>query len=277
MSGKPLARSYIEPKAMAAVPNGDVIPDAARAAAPAPTQPEVHKKMSPWLQLLLIVIGAGILMIGTAYLYGQDITWLVTSKAVDADLEIGDVAVLLAPLAALALAIERILETFFDLFEQSMVRVSKLGTASVDGLSLFQRELDEAWKTFDNCPKDTPLEEKATLMDTIVAINKEILDLKKDPVYIAAKRRMSIWGGIVLGLFIATVTDLGFFELLNISTPRFLDMLATGFVIGTGSAPMHSLIGILQGAKETLGSFGGSLTPIRKQLDELKDTVEKLG
>jgi len=277
MSGKPLARSYIEPKAMAAVPNGDVVPDVAMMAAQAPAQPKARKKMSSWLQLALVVLGAIGLMVATAYLYGQDINWLFTSKTVAADIEIVDVAVLLAPLAALALAIERMLETFFDLFEQSMVRVSKLGTATVDGLSLFQRELDEAWDAFDRAPKETSLEEKAGLMDTIVAINKEILDLKKDPVYIAAKRRMSIWGGIVLGLFIATVTDLGFFELLNISTPRFLDMLATGFVIGTGSAPMHSLIGILQGAKDTLGSFGGSLTPIRKQLDDLKTTVDKLG
>ena len=38
--------------------------------------------------------------------------------------------------------------------------------------------------------------------------------------------------------------------------PRIFDMLITGFVLGAGSGPLHSLIGILQSAKDTLANLG---------------------
>jgi hypothetical protein len=50
------------------------------------------------------------------------------------------------------------------------------------------------------------------------------------------------------------------FALLGIGTvPAKFDILITGLIIGTGSSPVHSLIGILQQGKDALDSLGGFL------------------
>ncbi|MEE4195804.1 MAG: hypothetical protein V2J07_11450, partial [Anaerolineae bacterium] len=81
------------------------------------------KKMNIFLVLLLVIVGTFLLMIGTSYLYGHDIRWLFSNKVVEYRTEITDVAVVLAPLTALALAIERLLETYFDMLEDNLEKV----------------------------------------------------------------------------------------------------------------------------------------------------------
>mgnify|MGYP006944209242 CR=1 FL=1 len=80
--------------------------------------------------------------------------------------------------------------------------------------------------------------------------------LKKEP-YTSIKRVISLVAGIGLGLAVALLTRLRMFDLLgvNIGDTPFLvtmDMIVTGLVIGTGSAPVHSLIGILQKSKDAI-------------------------
>ena len=54
-----------------------------------------------------------------------------------------------------------------------------------------------------------------------------------------------------------------------------LEMIVTGFVIGAGSGPMHSLIGALQGLKDTLVGLGqlAGLGQVKQDLRELQDKV----
>ncbi len=83
--------------------------------------------------------------------------------------------------------------------------------------------------------------------------------------YINAKRAAAIFLGLLLGIVIATASSLQMFALMGVKVgnPR-IDVIITGLVIGSGSAPVHSLINILQSAKDTLDSAQGWLDTNKK-------------
>lgn len=248
--------------------------------------PRPSRLLQPRRLIVILIVVAVVLAVVTALTKDEGILWLFTLKDVQGG-ELGDIAKVLAPLLALALAIERLLETVFDLFEQTAADVAELGNAGLDGLQWFQDELDRAWgaareaaKTLGQPSQDQPSQDdEATLAklkkaeQRIIDANSRIAGLTKDPKYMSTKRMLSIWIGLLLGLVVAVLSDMGIFALLQISVPRILDMLITGFVLGAGSGPMHSLVGILQGAKDTLENLGelATLGPIKQQIKELQD------
>lgn len=213
--------------------------------------------------------------------------WLFKIKAV-ATSELGELAIILAPLMALALAIERVIETVFDFFEQSMDEVAKLTSGTEKTLKWFNDELDHAWdsaRMVAEALNDAAEEDKSALLQKmdeaeqrISKATNRLYNLKNDPKYVATKRMLSIWLGLLLGLLVAIISDEGIFEYLHIGVPRLLDMFVTGFILGAGSGPMHSLIGILQGAKDTLENLGqiASLGPIRQEIADLKGKIPTL-
>jgi hypothetical protein len=80
------------------------------------------------------------------------------------------------------------------------------------------------------------------------------------PDYRSAKSAASIVLGLMLGVIIATVGQIQMFALLGIaSVPARMDVLITGLVIGSGSYPVHSLVGILQQGKDALDGLGNFL------------------
>lgn len=89
---------------------------------------------------------------------------------------------------------------------------------------------------------------------------KRLLDAERDLAalpdsanYKNAKRAASIVLGLWLGLIIATIGQLQMFAMLSVGVvPAKIDVLVTGLVIGSGSYPVHSLVGLLQQAKDTL-------------------------
>jgi len=91
--------------------------------------------------------------------------------------------------------------------------------------------------------------------------------------YKNAKRAASIYMGLLLGIIVATASSLQMFALMGIKVgdPR-IDVIITGLVIGSGSAPVHSLINILQSAKDTLDSaqdwLGSSKTSKKNQAEQ---------
>ncbi len=78
--------------------------------------------------------------------------------------------------------------------------------------------------------------------------------------YKNAKRATTTFLGLLLGIVVATASSLQMFALMGVKVgnPR-IDVIITGLVIGSGSAPVHSLINILQSAKDTLESAHGWL------------------
>src|SRR4030095_6432765 len=62
----------------------------------------------------------------------------------------------------------------------------------------------------------------------------------------------------MLGVVIAAIGQLQMFAMLGIGVvPSQIDVLITGLVIGSGSYPVHSLVGILQQSKNTVDSVKG--------------------
>jgi exonuclease VII small subunit len=92
-----------------------------------------------------------------------------------------------------------------------------------------------------------------------VAENK-LSDATSSPDYRGAKSAVTIVLGLLLGVIIAAVGQIQAFALLGISAvPARFDVLITGLVIGSGSYPVHSLVGILQQGKDALDGLGNFL------------------
>jgi len=80
------------------------------------------------------------------------------------------------------------------------------------------------------------------------------------PDYRSAKSAATIILGLMLGVIVAALGQIQMFALLGIgAVPARIDVLITGLVIGSGSYPVHSLVGILQQGKDALDGLGNFL------------------
>jgi hypothetical protein len=185
------------------------------------------------------------------------------------------VTVALAPLAAAATAIERILEWFFNWVESLYqgVVVATLGgvigwfrwardewQAAYEGLSNAAAEL----RTLRGQPQPDQDQVKAWLQKTkefeaqMMAAETRLQGVTKTPQYVHIKQGVAVLAGLVLGLVIAFAADLRMFAMLGVQMVpalAFWDHLITGLVIGTGSQPVHSLINLLQQSQDAMGSL----------------------
>lgn len=168
----------------------------------------------------------------------------------------GDIATLLMPLAAAATAIERIIEMIFNWYESIVLNAGSLLGEGKGYLGWARDEMNAARKAF-NQPEikdDRNALAKAELQ--LMQAEERLQEYLKSPFYISQKRALTLVLGIVLGILIAFMTRLQMLKLLlgvelN-SALAGVDMLITGLVIGTGSAPVHSLIGLLQNTKDAV-------------------------
>jgi hypothetical protein len=77
------------------------------------------------------------------------------------------------------------------------------------------------------------------------------------PDYRSAKSAATIILGLMLGVIVAGLGQIQMFALLGIAAvPARMDVLITGLIIGSGSYPVHSLVGILQQGKDALDDLG---------------------
>jgi hypothetical protein len=275
----------------AAPPGGGVAPEGGdKKKTVAAKKPRLPKPNLIMIILLVAAVGLAIFVSFQPDGNGQPrggLIWLFQVKQPAGSGLIEDVGKVLAPLLALALAIERVIETIFDLFEQSIDNVADLGSGTSKAVDWLNQELGGAWKSYEDALKtidatsqasEADLKKLESAKNRISEASSQIEGLKKDPKYISAKRALSIWLGLSLGLIVAVVSDEGIFEYLNMGVPRIADMLITGFIIGAGSGPMHSLVGILQGGKDALAGFseraGGGI--LKKELESLKQEVQAL-
>ena len=200
--------------------------------------------MMKWLfRLMVVVLVLMLIMVGVAHA-DNGTTAASTSENVS-------VALILAPLLAAATAIERCIEGIFGLVEGVILSLGRfLGL----GGEYVQWAQDQAKRY-----REQLLKMKADLTQ-IRAVERQLIDaeqrlkdyLKSEP-WVSGKKVVSLVLGIVLGVLLALATKLKMFELLGIKlVPATADMLVTGLVIGTGSAPVHSLIGILQKTKDAI-------------------------
>ena len=173
-----------------------------------------------------------------------------------------DLMSVLAPFLAVSVAIERLLETGFNWFEQSSRAIADILVAPRETLDWIGREYQDAYQSTKDAMETVGVDttpEKLQLIsnaeDRLAKAEQRLRSWVDAPEYLAWKKALAIWFGLLIGLVISIIGDLGMMRYIGIPTPRVIDMVITGLVIGSGSSPMHDLIGILQGGKNALSSL----------------------
>jgi hypothetical protein len=238
-------------------------------------------KMQNWFRILIsVVVILWLLLIGWVFFIAPIEKGLVSKLEVGANLSL-----VLAPVLVAAAAVERTLESMFNMIEGSWhTMVAYLGRG-LRWLNSAEIEVQQA-RQFLAEASDKYNEEMQSLQigqtsmseitDTIrikmeaankmmVLAQKRLEDAESNleavtssDSYISAKTAASIILGLMLGVIIAAVGQLQMFAMLGVAAvPARFDVFITGLVIGSGSYPVHSLVGILQQGKDTLDSAKG--------------------
>jgi exonuclease VII small subunit len=237
-------------------------------------------KTRRWFRILLVLVIA--LWLGL-------IGWVLISPIQDAQalpLAVGaNLTIVLAPVLAAAAAVERTLESVFNVLEGSWrTMVAYLGRG-MRWLKNAEIEVQQARQFLNNVSEKYNAElnniqfgqaSVSTLTDEIQAkvdaANKlmavaqlrlenaesNLAGVTSSEKYTGAKTAASIILGLMLGVIIAGIGQLQMFAMLGIGiVPARIDVLVTGLVIGSGSYPVHSLVGILQQGKDVVDSVKG--------------------
>ncbi len=234
-----------------------------------------------WLRLLVILtVVLWLVLVGWIFLYAPITAAPVATLAVGANLTI-----VLAPVITAAAAVERTLETIFNLVEGSWrtlvaylgrgLRWLKSAETEVKQARQFLAYISDKYNaemqsinignvsatalTADMRAKmDAANAMLALAQQRLAAAENNLADVTASDGYVNAKAAASIVIGLMLGLIIAAVAQLQMFAILGIGgVPPRVDAFITGLVIGSGSYPLHSLVGILQQGKDTLDSVKG--------------------
>ena len=238
-------------------------------------------KTRNWLRILIVVI---------ALLWLALIIWVLFIAPIEdaepAQLGVGaTMAMVLAPVIAAAAAVERTLETTFNVIETNWrTMVAYLGRGMrwlksaetevkqarqflADVSDKFNEELrDFQIGQLSASALTAEMQAKMAVANRMMGLARQRLEDAEDNLadvtssdsYIRAKTAASIIVGLMLGVVVAALGQLQMFAMLGIGVvPARFDVLITGLIIGSGSYPVHSLVGILQQGKDTLDSVKG--------------------
>ena len=228
-----------------------------------------------------------------ALLSGALIVWVFFFASIDkatvAKLSpAANLTLVLAPVLAAAAGVERTLETLFNILENSWKSLVAYLGRGLRWLNSAKLEVDSSrqWLADVSARYSEELlsleikdgmsaSDLSTQMQDKIFAAKTMLDLAEKRLsdaennlanatasdgYRHAKAAASILLGLIIGVIVSTMGQLQMFAMLGIgSVPARVDVFITGLVIGTGSYPVHSLVGILQQTKETLDGAKGYL------------------
>ena len=238
-------------------------------------------RMRAWFRILvLLIIGIWVGLIVWVLLFAQ------INDANSSPLEASaNLTVVLAPILAAAAAVERTLETLFNVIEGSWrtmvaylgrgMRWLKSAETEVKQARQFLAEVADKYNAEmanieigqgSVSQLTAAMKAKLDAIDGMMALAQGRLQAAEDTLseatssenYINAKISVSVVLGLMLGVIIAALAQLQMFAMLGVDiVPARFDVLITGLVIGSGSYPVHSLVGILQQGKDTLDSVKG--------------------
>lgn len=223
---------------------------------------------------------------------------LTTGVALAADGEgnqatAGEVALVLAPLVAAATAVERLIEMVFDGYESAVLGIGNMFGEGKGYLKWARQQVREWHDTITQMqgggPGDPAVAARLSEAENALASAQDrLIDFLNAPAYTSRKRVISLGAGIVLGVIVAFIAKL---QMLAMIASLFgwqagaggasplaqagsaVDMLLTGLIIGTGSAPVHSLIGLLQNTKDAVDKaralWAGSAANVGAQAAQL--------
>ncbi len=219
---------------------------------------QLRLNLSLLLGILLVVTIW--LAIARAMMEKTGLFWLIQVPQLPT--EVGEFATVLSPLLSISLAIERLLETAFNWYEQSLRTVADILGTPKAMLDWIGREYQEAYDATEEAAKTVgvePSQESLGILDMaeerLVKAEERLRGWTAAPEYLSWKKALCIWFGLLAGLLVSVLGDLKMLNYIGVPAPRFVDMVITGLVIGAGSGPMHDMIGILQGGKNALGSL----------------------
>jgi hypothetical protein len=254
-------------------------------------------KVQRWFRLLIAAV---------ALLWLILIWWVLFKAQIEnADalkLEAGaNLTLVLAPVLVAAAAVERTLESVFNVIEGSWQKLVAYLGRGLRWLKSAEVEVKQARQFLAEASDKYNMEMRSLqigdisvseITDTIrikmEAANKMMTlaqkrlsdaesnldDVTSSDSYISAKSAVSIVLGLMLGVIIAAIGQLQMFALLGIAAvPARFDVLITGLVIGSGSYPVHSLVGILQQGKDTLDSAKGYFNRLAPAVETETTTV----
>ena len=204
--------------------------------------------------------------------------------------EIGSsLTMILAPILAASAAVERLLETVFNIIESNWLTLVAYLGRGLRWLKSAEAELQQARQWVADVSERYTQEAEglevgldgwvgSLTKDVVSGMDqaKEIMDMADQRLtkaeqnlvsmtsslrYKNAKATASVILGLMLGVIVSDLGSLRMFALLGIGTvPAKLDVFITGLVIGSGSYPVHSLVGFLQQFKDVLNSTRGALS-----------------
>jgi hypothetical protein len=215
-----------------------------------------------------------------------------------------NLTLVLAPVLAAAAGVERTLETVFNILENSWKSMVAYLGRGLRWLNAAKLEVDAArqWLADVSARYNQELlsleikdgmsaSDLSNEMQDKIFAAKTMMDLAEKRLsdaetnlanattsdgYRSAKAAASIVLGLILGVIVATLGQLQMFAMLGIgSVPPNVDVLITGLVIGTGSYPVHSLVGILQQTKDTLDGAKSYLNRLGTPFTAQKTTEVK--
>jgi hypothetical protein len=225
------------------------------------------------------------------------IWWVLVSPIKDAQalpLEVGaNLTIVLAPVLAAAAAVERTLESIFNTIEGSWrtmvaylgrgMRWLKNAETEVKQARQFLNDVSEKYNnelqsiqfgegSIASMTKD--VQKKIDEANKLMALahlrlekaESDLAGVTSSESYGSAKAAASIVLGLMLGVIIAGIGQLQMFAMLGVAVvPSKIDVLVTGLVIGSGSYPVHSLVGILQQGKGAVDSLKGYFNRLAPQ------------
>jgi len=238
-------------------------------------------RMQRWFRfLVLLVIGIWVGLVAWVFFFAS--IFEADSFALEAS---ANLTVVLAPILAAAAAVERTLETIFNVLEGSWrTMVAYLGRGMrwlksaetevkqarqfladvADRFNAEMANMDIGQASVSQITAD--VKARIDAVGAMMTVAQQRLEVAEDKLseatssesYINAKTAVSVVLGLMLGVIIAALAQLQMFAMLGVDiVPARFDVLITGLVIGSGSYPVHSLVGILQQGKDTLDSVKG--------------------
>ena len=237
------------------------------------------------------------------------IAWVLVSPIKDAEslpLAVGaNLTIVLAPVLAASAAVERTLESVFNVLEGSWrtmvaylgrgLRWLKNAEVEVQQARQFLDEVSDKYNAelqsiqFGQTPVSTltnEIQARINAANKLMALaqlrlenaESNLADVTSSESYISAKAAVSVILGLMLGVIIAGIGQLQMFAMLGIGiVPAQIDVLITGLVIGSGSYPVHSLVGILQqgkGAVDSVKGYFNRLSPEAQATQQKITTVQ---
>jgi hypothetical protein len=214
--------------------------------------------LTSWLGIG-IVAGAAWLVFGASAGAHQVVAQGTTPDAATTS----DVGTLLAPMVAAATGIERILEMAWSWFENAgrqLVATIGLGASWANYAQLQVHNAEATLTALTQQARPGAAAIDLTLDQRIAEAERNLINAQQrvsnaldSDRYRRAKQAASIIVGVGLGIAITIITGLDMFKLLGLTTSaNIFGEIVTGVIIGAGTGPVHSLIGLLQQTRDAV-------------------------